>query len=314
MKRNIILLVSLLLVLGGCLLAKGNTILKVKVQTANVRSGPDAASPVIAKVASGTLLEASGREGAWYEVTVSDKDGKEVTGYIHNSVVSVINGKEEEATEEEAEEEEEARPAPAPRRQAPSYRAAKEYAAGGVKLMGGLSMGNLNVSEEIPAAAKKTSKMGFMGGLGYESGGQIAFEMDLLYSPGGAVFKPSDPALKAKLALSGTAITMPIMLKVRFLKGTTPYLLAGGEVGYILNQKVVATAADGTEAEEDITDEINRLYYGVCFGGGFELQAGGMNVLFEARYRLGLSNLVKEPEEGEYVKATALSFLLGFRF
>ena len=199
MKRNIIFRVSLFLVLGGCLLAKGNTVLKVKVQTANVRSGPDAASPVIAKVASGTLLEASGREGAWYEVTVSDKEGKEVTGYIHNSVVSVVNGKEEEATEEEAEEEEEARPAPAPRRQAPSYRAAKEYAAGGVKLMGGLSMGNLNVSEEIPATVKKTSKMGFMGGLGYESGGQIAFEMDLLYSPGGAVFKPSDPALKANI-------------------------------------------------------------------------------------------------------------------
>ncbi len=315
MKRNTILFLSLLLILGGWLLAKEKTIVKVKVQTANVRSAPDATATVIAKVSAGTLLEASGREGAWYKVTVSVQGGTQASGYIHNSVVNVISGEAEEEAEE-AEEEDETRTDAAPRSDAPRYRpvTVKEYASGGVKLMAGLSMGNLTISEPLPAEVAKTSKMDFMGGIGFESGGQIAFELDILYSPGGAVIKPTDPAETGKLTMSGTAITLPILLKVRLLRGTTPYLLAGGEVGYALNQKFVLDDGQGNVEEEDISDEINRLYYGLCFGGGLELQAGSMNLLFEARYRLGLSNLIKDPVPGESVKATALSFLLGIKF
>lgn len=308
MKRNLIMLVSLLLVFGGVLLAKDEVILKVKVQSANVRADADAAAPVIAKVNSGTLLEASGRDGAWYEVTVSNQAGKEVTGYIHNSVVTVVNGGDQ--NEEVA-----SRPVPAARRQATNYRKAKEFAAGGLKLMGGLSMGNLNFSDEISAEAKKTSKMGFMGGLGFESGGRLAFELDLLYSPGGAVFKDAvDSENKERITFSGNAITLPILLKVRFLPGTTPYILAGGEIGYVLSQKVTITDAAGNDTEEDVTDNINRLLYGIVFGGGAEMKTGGLNLLLEVRYRLGLSNLLKDAQSGQYVKATALSFLLGVKF
>jgi len=306
MKRNIIWMLSLVLILGGCLLAKENTILKVKAQTANVRSDSDATAPVIAKVTAGTLLEVTGRDGAWFEVTVTNSSGKEVNGYIHNSVVEVLG---------DDDEEEAAPPRAAARRSAPTVRAAKEMASGGVKLMGGLSMGNLTFSEELPATLKKTSLMGFMGGLGFESGGRIAIEFDLLYSPGGAVLKNAeDTESKAKITISGTAITAPILLKIRFMPGTTPYLLAGGEIGYILNQKAIMTAEDGTKTEEDITEEFNRLLYGVVFGGGIELQAGGMNVLLEARYRLGLSNLIKDADPGVSIKATAITFLLGIKF
>jgi hypothetical protein len=306
MKRNIIFVLLILLALGGTLLAREKMVLKVKVQSGNVRSAPEAAAEVIAKVTAGTLLEASGRDGSWYEVTVNNASGKEVSGYIHNSIVEVLAGDEEEEAAP--------RPRAAARRPEPSYRSPKAMARGGAKLMGGLSMGNLNLSETLPPEIKKTAKMDFMGGLGFESGGKIAFELDLLYSPGGAVLKSTDPAEKGKITISGTAITLPIMLKVRFLQGTTPYILAGGEVGYILNQKFVATASDGTKTEEDITDDVNRLVYGLVFGGGVELQAGSLNLLLEARYRLGLSNQIKEPDPGEYLKTTALTFLLGVKF
>ena len=96
MKRNIIMVLLLFLVLGGALLARGNTILKVKVQTANVHSEPDASAPVVARVSAGTLLEVNGKAGAWYEVTMNDKSGNAVTGYILNTVVEVIGADEEE--------------------------------------------------------------------------------------------------------------------------------------------------------------------------------------------------------------------------
>jgi hypothetical protein len=90
MKKNIVLALLCFLALGGALLARENTIIKVKVQTANVRSGPDAAAPIVARVAAGTLLEVAGREGVWYEVNVSDPSGREVSGYIRDSVVEVV--------------------------------------------------------------------------------------------------------------------------------------------------------------------------------------------------------------------------------
>jgi opacity protein-like surface antigen len=191
---------------------------------------------------------------------------------------------------------------------------AKAFASGGFKVMGGLAMGNLNISATVPSWAKKTAKMGFMGGVGYESGGQIAYEVDLLYSPGGAVFKPTDTASKMRLEYAATAVTLPIMLKVRFLRGTTPYALAGGEIGYILKEKVIYTSTTGVVDTEDVTDNISRLLYGLVFGGGMELPLGRVNLLLEARYRLGLSNQLKDPPAGHYVKATVLSFTVGARF
>ena len=96
MKRNIIMVLLFVLVLGGALLAKENTILKVKVQTANVRSEPDASAPIVARVTAGTLLEVAGKDGAWYEVIMNDQSGKEITGYIRDTVVEVIGADEEE--------------------------------------------------------------------------------------------------------------------------------------------------------------------------------------------------------------------------
>jgi hypothetical protein len=100
MKRNIIMVLIFVLVLGGALLAREKTIIKVKVQTANVRSEPETSAPIVAKVAAGTLLEVAGKAGAWYEVTVNDQSGKEVTGYIHNTVVEVVGAGEAEAEAE----------------------------------------------------------------------------------------------------------------------------------------------------------------------------------------------------------------------
>jgi hypothetical protein len=121
MKKNIIMVLLFVLVLGGTLLARENTIVKVKVQTANVRSEPDASAPIVARVAAGTLLEVASKTGTWYEVTVNDQSGKEVTGYIRDSVVEVIN-ENEEATEAE--------PRAAVRREVPIASASNEMSFG----------------------------------------------------------------------------------------------------------------------------------------------------------------------------------------
>lgn len=124
MKKNMIVALIFVLVLCGALLARENMILKVKVQTANVRSEPDASASIVARVASGVLLEVDGQAGVWYEVTVNDQSGKEVTGYIHSSVVEVVGGEEEE---------------PAPRREMP--RARSTSTSSGTQMNFGINFG-----------------------------------------------------------------------------------------------------------------------------------------------------------------------------
>jgi hypothetical protein len=310
MKRNFILILLLTLVMGGLLLAEEGTTVKVKVPSANVRSKPDASAAIIAKVTVGAVLKVFGKEGVWYEVGVFDPSGKELTGYIHDSVVEVSA---ETAT---------AAPVAAARQEVTRARSAiKSYAGGGFKLLGGLSLGNGKFSETLPAAVEKRNRMNFMGGLGYESGGMLAFSIEALYSPGGAVIhaeNPSDPTEWEDIIIASNTVTLPVSVKVRFLRGSiTPYLFAGGEVGYILDAKLRFDIYTGEIIpEQDLLedDDFNRLIYGVFFGGGVEFQAGGMNLLLEGRYRLGLSNLIKDADPGDYMKPTALTFLLGFKF
>jgi hypothetical protein len=314
MKRNFIWILLMTLAVGGLLLADEGQTAKVKVASANVRSKPDASSEVIAKVTIGTVLNVSGKEGAWYEVAVTNETGEEIVGYIHNTVVEVIGGGTIETKPA-------ARVTAARMEMAKARTAIKRYAGGGFKLLGGLSLGNGKLSGTLPVEWTKKNRMSFMGGMGYESGGMLAFSIEALYSPGGVVIHdedPSDPTKWADMTIAANAITLPVTIKLRFLRGAmTPFIFAGGEVGYILDAKFKVEVYTGEDVPDtDLLEggDINRLIYGVVFGGGFEFQVGGMNLLLEGRYRLGLSNLIKDADPGDYMKPTALTFLIGIKF
>jgi hypothetical protein len=300
MKKSIVMFLVIALALAGPLLAIEKATLKVKAVSANVRSGPDASAAIIARLTAGTVLEVFGREGSWFEIRVNDGSGKEIPGYIHQTVVDVSGEVEEKAGAEP--------------RDVFRQTAVRSYARGGFKLMGGLCLGNGTMSATLPPEIVKASKLDFNGGVGFETGGIFAFEADLMYSPGGVIVKSADPSETGRITFSGYAITMPLMLKLRFLRGATPYILAGGEVGYIMTGKMRFKYDNGTTSEADVIDLYERLLYGVVFGGGFEMKAGQMSVFLEARYRLGLSNQLKDPDHGDYVRITSLAFWLGIRF
>ncbi|MCX8159487.1 MAG: SH3 domain-containing protein [Candidatus Saccharicenans sp.] len=64
--------------------------LKVVSEQANIRLKPDIGSEMLWQVAEGTELEAEGKEGDWYLVTVDKPDGSRVRGYVHESLVEVV--------------------------------------------------------------------------------------------------------------------------------------------------------------------------------------------------------------------------------
>lgn len=310
MKKFIwILALVVLFVMAGWAAEKA-VVLKVKVQLANVRSEPDASATVIAQVKLGTLLESMGKVDSFYEITVTDKNGQTVSGYIHASVVDVMTGGEEKMEET---------PRPVPREEPATYREPARSSGyeggsrGGFKVMGGLAMTNLSLSEDIPSGISKKSKMGFGAGLGYEFGSsQFRLEIDALFIPGGAIFEGESGTNKIKMTMSGMGLGAAVLAKVRFMPGSSPYVLGGADIGYILSQKVKVDI-NGEINEEDISKDISRIYYGLDFGGGYEFQMQNLGFFVEIRYMLGLANQIKNPEGGAYIKPNGFILMVGVK-
>jgi len=307
--------------------ARENYVLKVKVQTANVRAEPDANSAIIQQVKQGTLLESNQKIDNWFEIVVTDEKGNNISGYIHANVVDVISGEAKEEKEvsppevkkEPAKEAPTPAPAPAPV-QVPVSEPSKSFSSSGVKVMGGLSLASMTYSFEDSEELNKykKTKLGFQGGLGFEIGGRIALEVDFLYIQKGVIFKGSEPDGNFDLKFFTDELCLPVLMKFNFLPGSTPFILAGGEIGYVYDNKVkyhveIPSIPLDESGTEDLKEDTNRIDYGLVLGGGFELATGAVNLVIEGRYHLGLSNLSKE-EGIDKINSNAILLIAGFKF
>jgi len=79
--------------------------LRVTEEVANIRQSPDIRSPIIIQVVQNTFLYGLKKEGEWYLVTWADEAGTWRKGYIHESLVTVVE--EEPAGQEKQEKREE---------------------------------------------------------------------------------------------------------------------------------------------------------------------------------------------------------------
>jgi hypothetical protein len=187
----------------------------------------------------------------------------------------------------------------------------------GFKFHFGPAITNLNYSEasSLPSMVKQKSLFQFTGGVGFELSfsPNFAFELDLMYAPGGTKFEVTSGGLTGSETFKGYGISLPMLFKVSFLRGTTPYVIAGGFLAYTTSQKAIVDVP-GLHDEEDITDEVNRFQYGLVLGGGVEFSLASMKFLVEGRYGLGLSNLFKDPVPGETIKLSNILILVGYKF
>jgi hypothetical protein len=63
---------------------------KVTAEQANLREKPDIGSAIVQQIPEGTVLEADKKEGEWFFVRYTLEDGGVIGGYIHESLVVVI--------------------------------------------------------------------------------------------------------------------------------------------------------------------------------------------------------------------------------
>jgi hypothetical protein len=70
--------------------------LKVSSEQANIREKPDIGSAIILQISQGTILESLRKEGEWHLVKCTTEEGTTVSGYVHESLVIVLEPETEE--------------------------------------------------------------------------------------------------------------------------------------------------------------------------------------------------------------------------
>ena len=89
--------IIVILVLGAALCATAQETparpMKVKVtaEQANIREKPDIGSAIVQQIPEGTVLEADKKEGEWFFVRYTLEDGGVIGGYVHESLVEVVD-------------------------------------------------------------------------------------------------------------------------------------------------------------------------------------------------------------------------------
>jgi len=178
------------------------------------------------------------------------------------------------------------------------------------KIMGGFDLSKYRVLPE-EANINWNYKRGFLAGIGFERTfyRNIFLEFDVLYFKKGSKIELVDlPNFKMKYNLN--SLSIPILLRVKLLDGTAPYILGGIEFSSILSHTV---KSEGKE-EVDIKQSTKSIDYGFVFGCGFEIEIEEYLFFFiEARYHLGRANIINNPVEKDSINTQAILVLVGVK-
>ena len=302
---------------------------RIVVDSAKLHLKPNPASQVISTVPLGAILELVLQKDDWYWVKLPpDQNGFVLSGYIHSRDTEVLDGKPTAQSQT-------ALPVPLPKKQPVQTNSRPQYQPPAitkpqktfqVKLMGGLGLANLSFldfslgGQDVLESAKQ-SQSEILGGIGLSFGKTFGIEVDALYMRKGAKFA-DETTIKGVLIevdsnLNIDQLSIPILAKYKFTPGSSPFILAGGEVGLVISAKLAYSLTAGQisqSGEEDVKDDLRSIDYGLVFGAGYEAALGGLSVGLEGRYHLGLQNILDtsaNPDSDEYIK-TSVAVIAGF--
>lgn len=142
---------------------------------------------------------------------------------------------------------------------------------------GGITLSNISFDQD---QAGQKSRMGYVAGLGLNipitSDNFFSIQPELLYIQQGTRLSAGSYGLNYA--------QLPLLLKINFGgEGFPIYVNAGPSFGYLLNPP--------SRIGEITFNDPKRLDIGLQFGGGFGVKAGPGNVLLDARYGFGITNI-----------------------
>lgn len=184
-----------------------------------------------------------------------------------------------------------------------------QVAVAGVGFKGGLAMSTLAIAPASPF--RQVNLKAPMGGVFFGIGlGLFSIQPEILYVRMGTRFQEEGSTFWMEKRLD--YIQIPLLLKINVLPGPISPMIYGGPYGaYRFAAKGATSDVPGTA---DIGDSYTTTDYGVVFGGGLDFKLAVIKLSIEARYNLGLANILKNPDPGASEKNKSLMALVGLSF
>lgn len=161
-------------------------------------------------------------------------------------------------------------------------------------------------------------KKGFLLGAGIEFNlaRNASLEIDALYLQKGTEVQRFYSWLEIGIApqkYTLHVIHIPILLKIKFLRGSSPYILGGHEWSLVLSHGCRPFLNGQTGDNVSITEFTETLESGLVYGGGFEIKLKKTTLFIEARLLNGLNNIIKGQIDWETVKTRTIVIFAGFK-
>ncbi len=150
----------------------------------------------------------------------------------------------------------------------------------------------------------------------------ISIEIDGLYFQKGSsiqqLYSPLESGVELAiidllLSYNLEGISIPLLLKIKFLSGSSPYILGGGEFSFILSHEYQTIIEGQTVDRTNIKEFTQSFDYGLVLGAGFEVKMETTSFFIEGRYYPGLRNIIKGSIDWESTKITSVAIILGFK-
>lgn len=189
----------------------------------------------------------------------------------------------------------------------------------------GYSMSTLKYKDNSGSASTDPLHTFYVGGLvEYKISDKFGVQGEILYSQLGGKITESvedeDGFFKIQNKMTFGTLMVPVSAKYFITEGLS--VSAGASFGYILSAKsktvgdlglggIVPGLEIGGSDESDIKDQTNKLNIAPFVGAEYMLENG---LFFDARYNMGISNLAKDPMDGEKTTNSFLQIGVGFKF
>ena len=153
------------------------------------------------------------------------------------------------------------------------------------------------------------SLLGFVGGGEVQiplGAGGVSLQPELLYVRKGVEFDDAGSTTKFTLDY----VEIPVLLRFDVpAASVTPFVYAGGSVGFEASCKVEEEDAESVDCE-DFGVDTESTDFGVLFGGGVGFPAGPGRLFVEGRYTVGLADV--DAGEGLEAKNRSGAVMVGY--
>lgn len=164
-----------------------------------------------------------------------------------------------------------------------------------IGLIGGINVAKLN-EKDADADYNNRTCFGIGGILEFNVEEKFAICFEPMYLQKGAKMEEEEGGIKIKGESKLAYLEIPVFFKVPLGTGSTrPYIMAGPTFGILMSSKLKASVM-GIDIEVDSKDLNKSIDFGFGLGGGLSFPIGNNMLFIEARYTLGLADIVKEGE------------------